>query len=563
MTKVIFQNILIVDTDKHTAKYVPFQQGLNVITSSENHVGKSSLIKSLYYSLGAEIDYDQHWDKNNKLYCLEFSVDDKSYTIVRQKRNFLIFKGDNLIAECTRVTHELALILEEIFGFSVYLPDKTQKKHVLAPPVFTYLPYYIDQDSGWGTEPYESFAALDQFKKPDRIKSLYYHLGVYNKHSVDIMATIDHNKAEIERLQGIIDRAEITLEQIMPEVQGLVPAVDVLELEKMLKPSKEKIAKIVSELTTARERIQKLQSDLLQHSKHLASMTAHTHKESTDDGKTLNICPKCGYEYDAEFNARVREIYNVENADYLVQQIRYIIASLEKSLVTEETRYVELMEQLRASEATLSKTHDQYDVYVKHRGLMTTITRMHQSIGEAKANQDDYRKENREKSKELKDLPNKKEVDEKYVEDTRSNIISLGAWDNDYDGKIGLLKPLKGQGTLASKIILAQYIALFSTMESTGSSRIRFPFVVDSPRTKEPSVASSIEILNMISRIKSLPQIILVTMDYSTFDVEQKDKAHIIELTEQRKLLNEADYTAHETNIQGYMDLIANIKTDK
>ena len=304
-----------------------------------------------------------------------------AYTIVRQKRNFLIFKGDNLIAECTRVTHELALILEEIFGFSVYLPDKTQKKHVLAPPVFTYLPYYIDQDSGWGTEPYESFAALDQFKKPDRIKSLYYHLGVYNKHSVDIMATIDHNKAEIERLQGIIDRAEITLEQIMPEVQGLVPAVDVLELEKMLKPSKEKIAKIVSELTTARERIQKLQSDLLQHSKHLASMTAHTHKESTDDGKTLNICPKCGYEYDAEFNARVREIYNVENADYLVQQIRYIIASLEKSLVTEETRYVELMEQLRASEATLSKTHDQYDVYVKHRGLMTTITRMHQSIG--------------------------------------------------------------------------------------------------------------------------------------------------------------------------------------
>jgi hypothetical protein len=328
----------------------------------------------------------------------------------------------------------------------------------------------------------------------------------------------------------------------------------------MLKPSKEKISKIVSELTSARERIQRLQSDLLQHSKHLASLTEHTYKETDNDGNPLTICPKCGYEYDSEFHARVRKIYNVENAEYLVQQIRYIITSLEKSLEVEEKRYVELMEQLKSEESTLSLTHDQYDTYVKHRGLMTTITHMHQTIGESKANQDTYKAENRKKSKELKDLPNKKEVDEKYIEDTRSNIISLGAWDNDYEGKIGLLKPLKGQGTLASKIILAQYIALFSTMEETGASRIRFPFVVDSPRTKEPSVASSIEILNMISRIKSLPQIILVTMDYSTFDVEKKDVAHIIELTEPRKLLNEQDYANHETRIQGYMDLIANIK---
>ncbi len=74
--------------------------------------------------------------------------------------------------------------------------------------------------------------------KQDRIKSLYYHLGVYNKHSVDIMAIIDHNKAEIERLQSVIERAEIARDEIMPEVQGLVPADNVAELEKMLEPSK-------------------------------------------------------------------------------------------------------------------------------------------------------------------------------------------------------------------------------------------------------------------------------------------------------------------------------------
>ncbi len=560
ITNVIFQSILIVDIDKKKARYVSFQSGLNVITSSENHVGKSSLTKSLYFTLGAEIDYDPHWDKKTKLYCLEFLVDGKPFTIVRQKSNFLIFRGADLIAECASISKELTPRLEEIFGFSVYLPDKNTKKHVLAPPVFTYLPYYIDQDKGWGTEPFESFANLDQFKKPDRIKSLYYHLGVYDKRSVDIQARIDANKAEIERLQCMIDRAEITLETIMPEVQQLVPAEDITELERMLQPSKERINHVISELTEVRTRIQKLQSDLIQHSRNLASISEHSFSEAPTVEKLLTICPQCGYEYDAKINARVREIYNVENSEYLLQQIRFIISALEKSLDAEQGRYVSLMEQLRHEEQLASGAHDEYETYVKQRGLMTTISRMHETIGEATASQDAYKAENKELNKDLKDLPKKKEIDERYVEDTRSNIIRLEAWDNDYEGKIGLLKPLKGQGTLASKIILAQYIALFSTMEITGASRIRFPFVVDSPRTKEPSVASSIEILDLISETKSLPQIILVTMDYGTFDVAQKGQAHIIELTEPRKLLNCTDYAANETKILGYMDLIANIK---
>jgi hypothetical protein len=51
-------------------------------------------------------------------------------------------------------------------------------------------------------------------------------------------------------------------------------------------------------------------------------------------------------------------------------------------------------------------------------------------------------------------------------------------------------------------------------------------------------------------------------MDYSTFNLEQKHKAHLIELTEQRKLLNAVDYQEHKTEIKGYLDLIANIEND-
>ena len=61
----------------------------------------------------------------------------------------------------------------------------------------------------------------------------------------------------------------------------------------------------------------------------------------------------------------------------------------------------------------------------------------------------------KEINKELRKLPNKKEVEEKYVEYVRLNIMALGAWNPSYEGKIHLLKPIKAQGTLENKIILA------------------------------------------------------------------------------------------------------------
>ena len=72
MNEMYFKSILIADIKEKTARFQKFQKGFNVITSQENHVGKSSMLKSLYYAMGAEIDYDNIWDKNTKVYIVNF-----------------------------------------------------------------------------------------------------------------------------------------------------------------------------------------------------------------------------------------------------------------------------------------------------------------------------------------------------------------------------------------------------------------------------------------------------------------------------------------------------------
>ena len=47
MKEVYFKQIMIADLQNKTARVQPFEKGLNVVTSIDNHVGKSSLLKPL------------------------------------------------------------------------------------------------------------------------------------------------------------------------------------------------------------------------------------------------------------------------------------------------------------------------------------------------------------------------------------------------------------------------------------------------------------------------------------------------------------------------------------
>ena len=95
MNEMYFKSILIADIQEKTACFQKFEKGFNVVTSHENHVGKSSLLKSLYYALGAEVEYDNIWGKNSKIYIVNIYVNGKNYTISRFQRCYAIFKNND------------------------------------------------------------------------------------------------------------------------------------------------------------------------------------------------------------------------------------------------------------------------------------------------------------------------------------------------------------------------------------------------------------------------------------------------------------------------------------
>ncbi len=555
-----FEQIIIADINKKTARLQRFNQGLNVITSEENHVGKSSLLKSLYYTLGAEVIYDNVWDKNTKVYIVDFILNDKKYRIARYIKKFAVFEENELILITDSVSKDLAKTLEEIFSFGIYLSNK-KKKVELAPPVFSFMPYYIDQDRGWNGL-YDSFGSLDQYDTKSRIKSLYYHLGIYTKHTISLMADRDRLKDEIELLKKQEEKIRITIESISAEIQNLIPAESVEELEKNLQIPKEKIANLVDEAGGVRNKIQELETVLEQHKHQMMIIEEYHHLKNNisrqDKKKSINSCPRCGYTFDDELYDIVRSNYNIQNEDYMKQQIQLIIESITAELNGFKERYVALMEKLAVQEHAYDDSQDAYSVYVRQRGLNDSLQHFTSQLGENAIQQSRKEDEIKEIGKQLRKLPNKKETEETYIKYVRENIIKLGAWNVAYEDSIKLLSPIKAQGTLENKIILAQFIGLFQTMEAIKVKSVRFPFIVDSPRAKEASHASSNEIIKMICELDMLPQIILATMNYEDFDSTVTRRAFVTKLDDKQHLLNEATYNDNCKEIEDIFDLLKN-----
>lgn len=555
MSEMYFKSILIADIVSHKARFQQFQKGLNVITSTNNHVGKSSLLKSLYHTLGANVKYDSVWNVNNKLFVLDFCVDNIDYRIVRQIKSFAVFKGEELILVTSKVMSELAPLLEKIFHFGIYLDSKKDGRVTLAPPVFTFLPYYIDQDNGW-SELYGSFQNQEQYKKHDRMKSLYYHLSIYTKSAVELMAQRDKLQEELDTLKTDATKLLDIIEALTDEIQGIVPADDVAQFDKNIQISKNKIRTLVKQIGEKRNRIQELEISLEQHEHQLQVITEyHTIAKTAQSNQEIftHSCPRCGYLYDDEIYNRVHANYLNVSDSYVKTYIGQVIISIRDDLQKEKQQYITLTKKLNNLETAYSNKEDEFDLYIRHRGISESVDKLNTRLGKNQKEQSDIRKALKDIAKELKSFPSKKEVESKYIEFTRLNIIKLGAWNAAYDGTIKLLSPIKAQGTLENKIILSQFVGLFQTMEYFKTQTIRLPFVVDSPRGKEASQESSKEILSMIAGISMLPQVILATIDFNDYKDSLGDSAKnatVITLQKHNRLLDEADYITHEAEIE-------------
>jgi predicted GTPase len=99
MKNFLFENIWILSYKDQRARAIQFHRHKNLVVG-RNHTGKSSLIKTLFRTLGAKPQgVLEQWD-DNTISVVEFLIDQKRYRAIHQRGHRALFNdlGDLLIA---------------------------------------------------------------------------------------------------------------------------------------------------------------------------------------------------------------------------------------------------------------------------------------------------------------------------------------------------------------------------------------------------------------------------------------------------------------------------------
>lgn len=557
MIKVEFEKLYIFDSSVKKAYVIQFKSGLNIITSSlddGNDKGKSMIMKSLYYAMGADITFPTSWKINSKEYILNFKIDDIKYTIYRHNKMFKLFDfNDELLL---RTTHrsELSKKLNGLWGFSVYAMNNNKELEE-ANVVLNYLLNYIDQDCQKGSHA-NSFKNLQQYKQYQKY-SIYSHFGVYNKDYFNLNQEKQKLQKEIDGYQKDIELFERIISDVADDLKSYNSdydkdsLVDEIEycFEDLMNITKE-INKIKVEILTCRDQdyaLNDIKEKLKKNQKIDNDIAEHVIKNFT--------CPECHSHLQKPIVLISKKFNQIEDKELLIRTLEEEIEKINNKISNQYKILDKKLEDYRGCKSNLNIDDDKEN-YFEFLGL-TSIKR--KKIGQVN------KIENLKISlnSKLKEYQNKITAIEKsiqnfndiYCEKMLNFKNKLNLEDITQDDLTNLIKKIEGGGSNRPVITLAYYLIFNEIKKEHNKDTTFYPMVVDSPLNAEIDDNKKDTIIKYLFDFsQNYHQTIISMIGYDDYCKDISSKLNVVELTnEKNQLLNNDMYIENKNILDKYL----------
>lgn len=164
-----------------------------VIVAGGNESGKSSILKTLYHTLGASVyPFAQRWDEANVISLLKFTIDGVNFKAVRMASDVYVFNPDGTLNFHESDRHRIAVKINELFGIPPFHKDLSGNEITL-PVSCLFMPFYIDQDHGWD-QPWNSLLKLMGGKH----NAMMFHVGAINEEYYSYKSLLDMSEAKLK-----------------------------------------------------------------------------------------------------------------------------------------------------------------------------------------------------------------------------------------------------------------------------------------------------------------------------------------------------------------------------
>lgn len=485
---LIISAITMVDLTNKEAKRIYFSPDKNLLTSEHNHLGKSVIMKSIYYTLGAEVYYPHPIKKLNLLTYIDFSLDSHQYRIARLKNTFVLYCDGSFCGRFPSV-NEFDNELSKLFGLEINLVGKDQEGTIVrCPPAFYYMPYYIDQENGWAANSF-SFDRMTQFDMPQRKSSYFFHLGVLDNRYVEISKRQKTNSRQINTLKTETEKYRTVIETLQAGLNAVQMSFDTASLERAIALRQVEIKQLLGEISKVRSDLLEAGDQLVQilHEKEVLSKYIKKKIPKTESSTNETIeCPRCGMVFEQALRQKLEKAYLLESLHDDYTSVSGRQAQLERKVTKLQRKFDDKQHTLADYEKSLVSDRESYNAYVKSKATNQMLKEYWEQIGHNNEEIDRLKKDNVNIRKLLVSYAQERDqANTIYLNNLEKLLIGLDIPSDQVEENSEPGSALIASGAYGPRCKVAQILAFIETQHRISPDLITFPVVIDSPNVLE------------------------------------------------------------------------------
>ena len=524
---------------------------MTTVITGGNHLGKSSIIKTLLWTFGAEGKFSDAWKKVKPTALLYFSLDGEDGVILRDGSTFCIFDAqDKPVGLFKRITSDLGPYLARRLRFGLRLTD-TKGDAAIPPPSFYFLPFYFDQDISW-IKPWESFQGLQQMKNWKKDVADY-HVGIKPNQYYDLGG----QQAVLIQQRNSTSKELETFQKIRADILGNLEEISVtIDLNDF----QEEITEIIVECEKIQKTADSIRTNLVDLHNDRISIEAQIQMVSSslqELGKDYEFlknsadhidCPLCHATYPSDFSDTFEVALDSDRCEELLIRLRQDLITIKERIHSESSKHAKHEEEIAKIKALLERRKEEVSLddlieRESKKRVTHTLKERNEILLQKLVGLETELKHIERRLKQLISKERKAEILKFYREAIRSHHITLGLPLPEQDEiKTVYSMPSEG-GSYQPRALLAYGFAILKTISRKFAgvdAPVFAPIVIDSPIQQEQDEDHHVQILEFIksNRPKDAQMIIGVV---DTKGVKLGDKT--ITLTnEQRSVLSQEAY---------------------
>ena len=556
---VIFKKIYIFDILTKKAFVTSFEKGENIVTSSSidgTDRGKSVLLRSLYHVMGADAHFDKKWKNEDKVYLLEFFVDNKKYFIYRHRKLFKVFNDLIQILFQTSSRTELSEFLGEIWSFEIFLPNRNTEKLEIAPPAYTYVMNFLDQDYYDGTN-FNSFKSLGQYRnfKPDVI---YSQLGIYDKSYFERVKIKQNLFERINDSKESYKKSDEMKGKVSNLLENVVVPENLEELERELSIRSKEYNDILHSMNEFRYKLTNLRNEKYELEIALNQIERFKNSKEKEVKFILetDICPQCHSFLNDTTDLRSKRYNSIETSIYISDSIYEDIEQISKVISKIESSYREFSNRLESYKKNIDSAQEEIKNYTSYIGLNELYNSLNLELFSELQLQEELKDRIENIEEELKKVSEiKADINNKYYEMVDSQVLRFGLNELEESQYKAINRVFCASGSNKPISTVIWYFILNNLKVCFNKKSLKLPMVLDSPKNAEMDYYKEQALIEYILENSSkYTQLIFSSIGFERTKFIFEGEIKIIELKNDKyQLLNSETFKEYEDILENVL----------